>query len=110
MDAIKGKNIFEAVNLTPGGPELVESLFRGNIRIERIISNGQTTPEGEWYDQDKDEFVALLQGEARIQFKTASEFNLVKGDSLFIPAHVFHRVTYTSGNPCCIWLAIHGDL
>jgi cupin 2 domain-containing protein len=110
MDKKTGKNIFESASLTPGSDELFESLYDGNIRIEKIVSNGQTTPAGEWYEQEKDEFVMLLQGEARILFKTGSEVSLVKGDHLLIPARECHRVTFTSANPCCIWLAIHGDL
>jgi hypothetical protein len=33
-----------------------------NVRIERIVSCGQATPEGEWYDQKQDEWVLLLSG------------------------------------------------
>ena len=43
-------------------PELFETLATGagSIRVERIVSNGQVTPEGEWYDQDLDEWVVVL--------------------------------------------------
>ena len=39
-------------------PELFDTLATGagSIRVERIVSNGQVTPEGEWYDQDLDEW------------------------------------------------------
>ena len=32
------------------GPELFETLAMGagSVRVERIVSNGQVTPEGEW--------------------------------------------------------------
>jgi cupin 2 domain-containing protein len=81
-----------------------------NIRIERIISTGQTTPEGQWYDQDGDEWVVLLQGEAEISFEEGSLVRLRTGDYLMISAHQKHRVEYTSIEPPCIWLAVHGQL
>ena len=103
-------NIF---NLPPELPkeELFESLVSSNqVLIERIISTGQTTPEGEWYDQEQDEWVILLQGEAVISYFDASRITLKTGDYLFIPAHQKHRVEYTSSEPVCIWLAVHANL
>ena len=103
-------NIF---NLPPSLPnkELFESLVSAeNILIERIVSTGQSTPSGEWYDQDKDEWVILLQGEAVLAYADGSQIKLLAGDYLFIPAHQKHRVEYTSSEPPCIWLAVHGDL
>ena len=35
--------------------------------IERIVSTGQATPAGEWLDQDQDEGVILLRGEAALE-------------------------------------------
>lgn len=80
------------------------------ILIERIISTGQTTPEGEWYDQPHDEWVLLLQGNAQLMYEDGTEIELKAGDYLLIPAHQKHRVSYTSSNPACIWLAIHAAL
>ena len=88
--------------------EYFESLFYSqNILIERIISTGQTTPVGNWYDQESDEWVILLQGETEISYSDGSKIRLIQGDYLFIPARKKHRVEYTSTNPPCIWLAIH---
>ena len=103
-------NIF---NLPPSLPnrELFESIVSNdNILIERIISTGQTTPLGEWYDQDRDEWVILLQGKAVLSYEDGSQIELQAGDYLFIPAHQKHRVESTSTEPPCIWLAIHGDM
>ena len=103
-------NIF---NLPPSLPdkELFESIVSNdNILIERIISTGQTAPIGEWYDQDKDEWVILLQGEAILSYEDGSQIKLSSGDYLFIPAHFLHRVEYTSIEPTCIWLTVHGNL
>ena len=102
-------NIFDLPSSLPN-KELFESLVSAdNILIERIISTGQTTPPGEWYDQDQDEWVILLQGLASLSYADGSEIKLTTGDYLFIPAHQKHRVEYTSSEPICIWLAIHGN-
>lgn len=77
------------------------------LRIERIISTGQTTPPGEWYDQPTAEWVVLLQGNAILTYEDQSQITLSPGDYLWIPAHCKHRVDYTSSNPPCLWLAIH---
>ncbi len=79
-------------------------------KIERIISTGQTTPEGHWYDQNRDEWVVLLQGYATIMYENGNTLSLSPGDHLLILAHQKHRVTHTSTHPPCIWLAVHGKL
>ncbi|WP_013325172.1 cupin domain-containing protein [Gloeothece verrucosa] len=85
-------------------------LSNQNLKIERIISRGQTTPEDQWYDQERDEWVILLQGEAELSYQDGSKIRLKGGDYLLIPAHEKHRVDYTSIDPPCIWLAIHANL
>ena len=101
-------NIFDLPSLT--NKELFESLVSAdNILIERIISTGQTTPPGGWYDQDQDEWIILLQGFASLAYDDQTEINLTPGDYLLIPAHQKHRVVYTSSEPPCIWLAVHGN-
>lgn len=91
--------------------ELFETLVASeNVLIERIISTGQTTPTGEWYDQEKAEWVILLQGEAELSYVDGSRIKLTAGDYVFIRANQKHRVEYTSVNPPCIWLAIHGKM
>lgn len=91
--------------------ERAEPLNAGtDVLIERIISSGQTSPPGFWYDQDRDEWVALLQGEAVLAFADGRRVSLAAGDWLLIPAHEKHRVEHTSAAPPCIWLAVHGRL
>lgn len=100
-------NIFELPENLPN-QELFETIISSqNILIERIISTGQITPQGEWFDQEKDEWVILLQGEAILSYFDGSIITLKSGDYLFIPAHQKHRVDYTSTKPFCLWLAIH---
>jgi cupin 2 domain-containing protein len=90
--------------------EKFEPIVSGkNIQIERIISTGQTTPSGQWYDQELDEWVILLQGEAELSYADDTRIRLKAGDYLLIPAHTKHRVEYTSIEPACIWLAVHGQ-
>jgi cupin 2 domain-containing protein len=90
--------------------EKSEQIISGkNIPIERIISTGQTTPTGQWYDQELDEWVILLQGEAELSYADDTRIRLKAGDYLLIPTHTKHRVEYTSIEPPCIWLAVHGQ-
>ena len=103
------QNIYE---LTQGlnHLEIFEQIVSGkNIQIERIVSTGQTTNSGQWYDQELDEWVLLLQGEAELSYIDDTRIKLTAGDYLLIPAHTKHRVEYTSIEPPCIWLAVHGQ-
>ncbi|TRW97160.1 cupin domain-containing protein [Candidatus Methylobacter oryzae] len=89
--------------------ELFECLFKqDNVQIERIISQGHATPAGQWYDQDWDEWVVLLQGQAVIVYeKDQQSFRLNAGDYLLIPAHTKHRVEWTPTDVHTVWLAVH---
>jgi cupin 2 domain-containing protein len=88
--------------------EIVEILLgRPGARIERIVSTGQTTPAGLWYDQAGDEWVALLAGRATLRFADGALVELSPGDWLLIPARARHRVEATSADPPCVWLAVH---
>jgi cupin 2 domain-containing protein len=88
--------------------EFVEALVeRPGARIERIVSTGQVTPAGEWYDQPEDEWVALLSGRAALRLADDTRVDLHAGDWLLIPAHVRHRVEETTADPPCVWLAVH---
>jgi len=103
-------NLFEIPAIMKEG-ELFQALVpdRG-ILIERIISYGQVTPRGEWLIQDRDEWVVLLQGEARLAFEDGYICSLGSGDWLLIEGGRPHRVEYTSSAPFCIWLAVHGPI
>ena len=103
-------NIFNLQAPLPTGERFDLLIPDRGVRIERIISTGQTTPEGEWYDQDRDEWVVLLQGEATLACEGGHTRHLAPGDHLLIPAHQKHRVVHTSADPPCIWLAVHGAL
>lgn len=101
-------NIYSISELPKGDKELFDTLFKGkDVRIERIVSSGQTTPANEWYDQPTDEWVILIQGSAKLEWNNGQLTNLEKGSFLHIPAHCRHRVVFTSHEPHCIWIAIH---
>ena len=96
----------------PGAPLPDEAtdvlLRRPGVRIERIVSTGQATREGQWYDQASDEFVLLVAGAARLRIEGEAEDRVLgEGDWLVLPAHCRHRVAWTRAEPPTVWLAIH---
>jgi cupin 2 domain-containing protein len=93
---------------SPPREEIVEPLvaLRG-ARVERIVSHGQASPPGFWYDQEEDEWVALLSGRATLRLVDPTEnVELVPGDHLLIAAHRKHRVEWTAPGEPTIWLAV----
>jgi len=85
--------------------EITEILANsGSVRIERIVSFGQTSPVGFFYDQEENEFVIVLKGKAVISYEDGTKVELNEGDFLSIPKHLKHRVDFTS-NPT-VWLAV----
>ena len=67
----------------------------GLTRGERIVSTGQASPPGFWYDQADGEFVVLVAGAARLRFEDGdAAFDLKPGDWVEIPAHARHRVEH----------------
>ncbi len=88
--------------------EVFESLLeKDGVRIERILSKRHTAPAEGWFDQDEDEWVVVLAGQARLLLETESTpRQLGPGDYVMIPAHRRHRVTYTDPDAVTVWLAI----
>lgn len=97
-------NLFRDLPVPPTGEAFEELVRLGPVRIERIASSA--TPESVLYDQPQDEWVVLLQGEARL-WLDGTELALGPGDHLTIPSRTPHRVLATSAEPPCIWLAVH---
>lgn len=88
--------------------EVFEPLIEeSNFKLERIISEAHSSPPGYWYDQEKNEFVLLLQGSAELSFENEDSIILRQGDYLIIPAHKKHRVKWTDETTQTIWLALH---
>ena len=89
--------------------EILETLLKTEaFELERIISSGQRTPEGEWYDQDMDEWVILLSGSAGLLFEDEEEVSVMNaGDYVHIKPHQRHRVEWTDPEEKTVWLALH---
>ena len=88
--------------------DLVESPC---VRIERIVSTGQASPPGFYYDQERDEWVVVLRGSAWLELEGRE--NLVEmgpGDWIHLPAHQRHRVAKTSTDEPTVWLAVHFEM
>lgn len=91
----QGREVFEALLQAPG------------MKLERIVSRGQVTPAGEWYDQTWDEWVMLLAGTARLLIEDEGAYDLGPGDAVLLPARCRHRVTWTDPKRATVWLALH---
>jgi cupin 2 domain-containing protein len=79
-----------------------------HVRIERIVSMGQESPPGFWYDQPWAEWVVVLAGSAGLRFEGEADVKVLsEGDYVLIPARVKHRVEWTNKDRATIWLAVH---
>src|SRR5690242_10344636 len=86
--------------------EVTQTLAEGeNLRIERIVSKGHTSPKDFWYDQAQDEWVLLVSGAARLQFE-GEKVTMQPGDWINIPAGRKHRVDWTDPTQVTVWLAV----
>ncbi|AMP01295.1 hypothetical protein CAter282_3508 [Collimonas arenae] len=84
---------------------------RAGLKIERIVSNGQASPPGFWYDNPQEEWVLLLSGSAGLTLEGAREEHVMQpGTWLHIPAHCRHRIEWTDANQPTIWLAVHHEI
>jgi cupin 2 domain-containing protein len=99
------KNLFAEMPDPAGGEQTLTLAQTKQMRVERIVSNGQASPADFWYDQETDEWVVLLQGTARLQFADGEGVELKSGDFLMIRRHTKHRVEETSAD--AVWLAVH---
>ena len=86
--------------------QVEELLNQPNVKIERILSKGQTSPETGWYDQDDNEWVVVLQGSGEITFEDGDKVQLGSGDYINIPAHRKHKVSWTDPDNVTVWLAV----
>lgn len=102
-------NMFDDIPNDKKSEKFFEILKKENIKIEKIVSNGQKSIENFWYDQKENEFILLLQGEAILEVIEDNDIKKIElkvGDYLDIKAHIKHRVAYTSESKPTVWLAI----
>lgn len=100
------KNFLEDLPVSLESEVFEDVLKSDHVRIERILSNGQTSPDEGWYDQSEHEWVLILEGAGQIEYEDGSNVSLKKGDYLYIPAHKKHRVSWTDPEQITVWLAI----
>jgi cupin 2 domain-containing protein len=98
-------NLFTTLPTASSGEVIDTLLSRGSTRIERIVSRGEASPLGFWYDQDQDEWVLLLRGTATLEYDTKESIVMTAGDHLLIPQHQRHRVSRVSED--ALWLAVY---
>ena len=105
-------NIFSPLPDAAHDERFDDLLTRPGCRIERIVSHGQASPPGFWYEQDWDEWVLLLAGGAVLGFEDFAQarawrVEMRAGDYLLIPKGQRHRVESTDPTAATIWLAVH---
>ena len=98
-------NIFDKIIVDKEEENFFEIIKNETIKIEKIVSNGQISPENFWYEQEKSEFILLLEGFAILEFENR-EVELKKGDCINIKAKQKHRVKFTSLDEPTIWFAV----
>jgi len=77
------------------------------VKIERIVSTGQASPPGFWYDQSDGEWVLLVAGAAKLMIEgEALARELGPGDWLELPPRCRHRVEWTAPDRQTVWLAV----
>lgn len=100
------QNLWQELPDARAAEQFTELLNHHTVRIERIVSQGQSSPEGFWYDQEEHEWVLLLQGSARLELEGGKSIPLEAGDTLTLPAHTRHRLAWTDPDKTTIWLAV----
>ena len=105
--AIRATHLFDGIPSELQG-ELTDVLARGaNVRVERIVSRGDASPPGFWYDQEETEWVVVVKGRARLRFEAQeSALELGPGDHATIPPHTRHRVEWTAPEEDTVWIAV----
>ncbi len=100
-------NLFQDIPEAISKEVVVELLKSEPVRIERIVSQGQFSPHGFWYDQKEHEWVTVLSGKAVLQLEGQEKaVTLGPGDTLYLPPHQKHRVEWTDPLQPTVWLTV----
>lgn len=103
-------NLFGSIPRASPEEQVVALVESPNVRIERIVSFGQASPPGFWYDQPQNEWVVILSGSAGLRFEDEADTRILRpGDFLLLAARRRHRVEWTQKDEATIWLAVHYD-
>lgn len=118
IDAKNAANLFEHLPDAATGEVFTDLLAHPSVRVERIVTQGQSCAKGDFYDQAHPEWVLLLQGAAQLDMvdesaegsiasSSTQRLDLIAGSFVYIPAHCRHRVHSSSEDETTVWLAIH---
>lgn len=105
MPAALIQNLFTDSDKTTDAEQFRTLFESAGTKIERIASHAQASPKDFWYDQDHDEWVIVLRGEAALEFEDGRLMEMKPGDYILIQKHVKHRVERTTAET--LWLAVH---
>lgn len=101
-------NLFDSLPADRSVEAFETLLERPGLRVERIVSHGQASPPGFWYDEPRGEWVLVLRGAARLRFEDEPEARVLRpGDFVDISPRRRHRVEWTDPSEPTVWLAIH---
>jgi len=107
MKSNKLHNIYKKLPSAKGNEIFDKIIQKSGVKIERITSFGQATPTGKWLKSKRNEWVILLKGEAKLQFRLSKNVIEMKpGDYMFIPAGTMHRVEWTTPKGKSVWVAV----
>ena len=99
-------NIFSNIPTELPNEIFEDIIVTEKLRVERIVSKGQISPDIGWYDQNENEWIIVLSGYGVIEYINGVKVILKQGDYLNIKAHEKHRVIETSSDEATVWLAI----
>jgi cupin 2 domain-containing protein len=107
-EALKSGDLFADVPARLEEEDMAVLAELPGARIERIVSTGQASPPGFWYDQDWTEWVVVLSGSAGVRIEGEAVARVLSpGAWVEIPPHVRHRVDWTDADEPTVWLAVH---
>jgi cupin 2 domain-containing protein len=105
---IRSANLFDRLPNSGADEEIMTLVDRAGSKLVRIVSTGQATPEGVWYDQDDNEWVVVLRGGAGLRVEGEDDVRVLSaGDYIDLPAGLRHRVEWTDADEPTVWLALH---
>lgn len=101
-------NLLQEMPQANGGEDFLTAIESGGVRIERIVSTSQASPDGFCYDQPQREWILILAGAAKLRFADESSARvLAAGDHIDISPRRRHRVEWTDPDRPTVWLAVH---
>jgi len=104
---MKKQNIYQNIPQRTDDEFFENLVNKDGIKIQRIVSQGHTSPKSGWYVQKDNEWVIVIEGEAVITYENGDKLNLQKGDYINIPAFTKHKVSWTDPDIKTIWVAVH---